>query len=32
MRDLIINRKAVKEKQSKRQKKETIAEMDESVG
>jgi hypothetical protein len=32
MRDLIINRKAVKKKQSKQQKKETIAEMDESVG
>jgi hypothetical protein len=32
MRDLIINRRAVKKKQSKRQKKETIAETAESVG
>jgi hypothetical protein len=32
MRDLVINRGVVKKKQSKRQKKETIAEMTESVG
>jgi hypothetical protein len=32
MRDLIINRQAVKNKQRKRQKKETIDEMIESVG
>jgi hypothetical protein len=32
MRDLIINRRVVKKKWSKRQKKETIAEMVESVG
>jgi hypothetical protein len=32
MRDLVINRKAVKKKRSKRQKKETIDEMSESVG
>ena len=32
MRDLVINRRVVKKKQSKRQKKETIDEMDESVG
>jgi hypothetical protein len=32
MRDLVINRRAVKKKWSKRQKKETIAETTESVG
>ena len=32
MRDLVINRGDVKKKQSKRKKKETIAEMVESVG
>jgi hypothetical protein len=32
MRDLVINMRVVKKKQSKRQKKETIAEMVESVG
>jgi hypothetical protein len=32
MRDLVINRRAVKKKWSKRQKKETIAETVESVG
>jgi hypothetical protein len=31
-RDLIINRPTIKKKQSKRQKKETIAETTESVG
>jgi hypothetical protein len=32
MRDLVINRRAVKKKRSKRQKKETVAETTESVG
>jgi hypothetical protein len=32
MRDLVINRRVVKKKRSKRQKKETIAETTESVG
>jgi hypothetical protein len=32
MRDLIINRRALKKKRSKRQKTKIIVEMDESVG